>query len=124
MRGLALPGTITQRPLSTWVGSVNGGSWSNAANWDALPDGNNVAAVTIGSGSAAVVFDLAGTTSLQSINSAGGLTLAGGSIVTGSKKTQIKASVGVAGTRYTVTNRIVTSSSYTDDRSFVELDEQ
>ena len=53
-----------------------------------------------------------------------GLTLAGGSIVTGSKKTQIKASVGVAGTRYTVTNRIVTSSSYTDDRSFVVLGEE
>jgi len=50
-----------------------------------------------------------------------GLTLASGSIVTGSKKTQIKASGGSVGTRYTVTNRIVTSSSYTDDRSFIVI---
>lgn len=47
-----------------------------------------------------------------------GLTLSGGSIVTGSLKTQIKVTGGVVGTRYTVTNRIVTSSGYTDDRSF------
>jgi hypothetical protein len=79
--------TINQRPSSTWVGNVNGGFWSNAANWDALPDGNNVAAVTIGSGSANVVFDLAGTTNLQSINSAGGLTLAGGNLVIGNNLT-------------------------------------
>lgn len=50
-----------------------------------------------------------------------GLTLSGGSIVTGSKKTQIKVAGGVAGTRYTVTNRIITSSSYTDDRSFIVI---
>lgn len=50
-----------------------------------------------------------------------GLTLSGGSIVTGSLKTQIKVSGGTVGTRYTVTNRIVTSSSYTDDRSFIVI---
>ncbi len=50
-----------------------------------------------------------------------GLTLSAGSIVTGSKKTQITAAGGIEGTRYTLTNRIITSSSYTDDRSFVVI---
>jgi hypothetical protein len=43
------------------------------------------------------------------------------SIVTGSKKTQIKLSGGTTGVRYTVTNQIVTSSSITDERSFYVL---
>lgn len=50
-----------------------------------------------------------------------GLTLASSSIVTGNLKTQIKVSGGSEGTKYTITNSIVTSSGYHDDRSFVLL---
>ncbi len=46
------------------------------------------------------------------------LTTASGSIVNGSKKTQIKLSAGTLGAKYTVTNSIVTSSGVHDDRSF------
>jgi hypothetical protein len=49
------------------------------------------------------------------------LTTASGSIVNGSKKTQIKFSAGTLGVRYTVTNSIVTSSGVHDDRSFYVL---
>lgn len=52
------------------------------------------------------------------------LTAASPSIVTGSKKTQIKLSAGTLGVRYTVTNTIVTSSGITDERSFTVLVEQ
>lgn len=52
-------------------------------------------------------------------SSPAGLTLASGSIVTGSKQTQITASGGTVGGRYTVTNSIVTSGGFEDDRSFV-----
>lgn len=46
------------------------------------------------------------------------LTAASGSIVTGSKKTQIRLSAGTRGVRYTVTNSIITSSGVHDDQSF------
>jgi filamentous hemagglutinin family protein len=80
--------TINLRPVSSWVGPATG-LWSNAANWDALPDAANVLAVSIPSG-ANVVFDAAtGSTSLQSITSAGNLGLSGGSLsVSGSVNTQ------------------------------------
>ena len=71
--------TITQRPLSTWTASGSG-QWSNAGNWDALPDGSNVLAVSIPAG-VSVVYDAAvGTTSLQSVTSAGGFSLTGGNL--------------------------------------------
>ena len=70
---------ITQRPLSTWT-APGSGQWSNAGNWDALPDGTNVLAVSIPAG-VSVVYDAAvGTTSLQSVSSAGGFSLAGGNL--------------------------------------------
>ena len=50
-----------------------------------------------------------------------GLTEASSSIVTGSKKTQIRLSSGTAGVRYTVTNTITTSSGVVDERSFYVL---
>ncbi len=66
---------IRIRPLSTWQ-SGNGGNWSDAANWDALPDGNNVSAVLIPAGSGPVVFDAAvGPTVLQSLTNQGSLSL-------------------------------------------------
>jgi hypothetical protein len=40
------PARITQRPLSNWTGKASG-NWSDVANWDALPDGDNVASVAI-----------------------------------------------------------------------------
>lgn len=46
------------------------------------------------------------------------LTYANASIVTGSVKTQAVFSAGTLGGHYTVTNRIVTTNSYQDDRSF------
>jgi hypothetical protein len=47
-----------------------------------------------------------------------GLTLSGASIVGSSLKTVVTLTGGVLGTTYNVTNRIVTSSGVTDDRSF------
>lgn len=68
---------ITPRATSNWVGSTTG-AWSNAANWDVLPDGNNVLQVAIPVG-AGVVYDAgAGTTQVQTLSSAGSLTMAGG----------------------------------------------
>lgn len=52
------------------------------------------------------------------------LTTSSPSIVTGSLKTQVLLSAGTVGRKYTVTNQIVTTSSYTDDRSFVVLVQQ
>jgi hypothetical protein len=72
-------GTIQVRPLSTWVGPTNG-LWSNVSNWDALPDGANVLAVSIPVG-ANVVYDAGvGSTTLQSLASAGTLGLSGGNL--------------------------------------------
>jgi hypothetical protein len=52
------------------------------------------------------------------------LTASSPSIVTGSKKTQVRLSAGTEGLKYTVTNHITTSSGVIDDRSFIVLVEQ
>jgi filamentous hemagglutinin family protein len=72
---------ITVRPVSTWTGAVDR-QWANPGNWDALPDGVNVLAVSIPAGAAAgVVYDTAaGVTSLQSVNSVLPLSLTGGTL--------------------------------------------
>jgi hypothetical protein len=49
------------------------------------------------------------------------LVLSSPSIVTGSQKTQVTFAGGTAGVQYEVTNRITTSSGFTDDRSFYIL---
>ncbi len=68
---------ITVRPLSTWKGGASG-NWSEAANWDALPDLSNVLAVSVPAGS--VTYDAAaGSTNLTSLTAAG-LSIAGGSL--------------------------------------------
>lgn len=67
--------TIAVRPLATWRGPAGGG-WSNPANWDALPDRGNVAAVSIPA-SAQVVFDGSLQVSLESLSNAGSLELRG-----------------------------------------------
>jgi hypothetical protein len=75
---------ITIRPLATWTAGAVSGQWSNAANWDALPDGSNVAAVAIPAG-ATVTFDAAvGNTQVQTISSAGALNVSGGSLAVAS----------------------------------------
>ena len=68
---------ITVRPLSTWIGGSSG-NWSDAANWDVLPDLANVLAVSVPTGS--VTYDAAaGSTDVASL-SAAGLSIAGGSL--------------------------------------------
>lgn len=54
----------------------------------------------------------------------GVLTTASPSIVTGNLKTQVKLVGGTAGRRYTLTNHIVTSSGFADDRSCSVLVQQ
>lgn len=86
---------ISVRPQSTWTAG-SGGFWSNPANWDALPDANNVLAVVIPSGgSYQVVYDV-GTTTLQSLNSFQNLVLASGTlnIVTALGSTGLEQSGG------------------------------
>ncbi|MET0267584.1 MAG: YDG domain-containing protein, partial [Duganella sp.] len=78
-----LSGTITQRALSTWVGTGSG-VWSDAANWQdgVAPSGANVLAANLGNGSGVVTYDsAAGATTLATLNASGrGLTLSGGSL--------------------------------------------
>ncbi|MEI6734795.1 MAG: YDG domain-containing protein, partial [Comamonadaceae bacterium] len=71
-------GNITVRPLATWTAS-SGGSWGSAGNWDALPDGSNVLAVSIPS-NVSVTYDLPGSTTLQSFGGAGTLSVASGNL--------------------------------------------
>ena len=52
------------------------------------------------------------------------LTQASASIVTGSKKTQVRLSAGTVDVKYTVTNTITTSSGVIDERSFTVLVQQ
>jgi hypothetical protein len=67
--------TISVRPLATWT-ATSAGSWTNAANWDALPDRGNVEAVSIPAG-ASVSFDGSVPVTLASLANAGTLMLAG-----------------------------------------------
>ena len=75
-------GTITQRPTATWSGAAGNGLWSDAKNWDYLPDGSNVAAVA-GLGGATVIYDIGVQTVLNSLT-AGNLTITTGDLVLGS----------------------------------------
>ncbi len=78
------PGTITVRDLSIWTGLGGDFLWSNPANWDAIPDNQNVLAVLIPSGgSYQVKYDLSGTV-LQNIDSWQSLHVAAGSLAVGS----------------------------------------
>ncbi len=71
---------ITQRPLSTWIGRGDG-LWSDPANWDALPSGNNVLAVSIPGGTYTVSYNAgAGTTHLQTLSSGQNIFFSGGNL--------------------------------------------
>jgi len=52
------------------------------------------------------------------------LTLSNDSIVTGNQKTQVVLNAGTLGKKYTVTNRITTTSGYVEDMSFPVLVQQ
>jgi len=75
---------IAVRPLSTWTGA-GGGAWSSPSNWDALPDGNNVLAVSIPAGTGAITFDSSvGLVNLQALSSSRPLVITGGAVTVGS----------------------------------------
>lgn len=75
----------------------------------ALSDGETITASTwVTSGG--LVDDVTDTTPLS---------VGSFSIVTGSKKTQVKYAAGTVGQQYRVTNHITTSSGVVDDRSFL-----
>ena len=95
----ASTGNITQLQNVTWRGGATG-NWNTASNWtgNALPDGNNVATVTIPA-NVTVNYD-GGTTQLSSL-SAGNLAISGGSLTVGTLP---------ALTSYTQTGGSLTSS--------------
>uniref|UniRef100_UPI0026098F7D beta strand repeat-containing protein n=1 Tax=Janthinobacterium sp. TaxID=1871054 RepID=UPI0026098F7D len=77
--------TISQKLLSTWIGSGNG-LWSDAANWDGgvVPEGANVLAVDFSHSNGIVTYNAAaGSTTLKNLNLATGLVLTGGSLSLG-----------------------------------------
>jgi hypothetical protein len=71
---------ISQLASVTWLGGM--GNWSNAAKWfgGALPDGDNVATVVIPAGSVVTFDSSVAPTTLDSLNSSGGLVMASGSL--------------------------------------------
>jgi filamentous hemagglutinin family protein len=81
-----LNSSITALAAATWTGSADT-SWTNPSNWvgGVVPDLGNVQSVTIPAGAGSVVFDAAaGTTSLQSLNSARPISVTGGNLQIGS----------------------------------------
>jgi hypothetical protein len=86
---------ITVRPLSTWTASGSG-AWGSASNWDALPDGANVLAVSIPAGVSVSYDGSVVATQLQSLSAGGGLSMAGGqlSIASGLSTSQYSQSGG------------------------------
>lgn len=74
-------GTVTQRPTSVWSGGGAGNAWSSAANWDALPDGVNVANVIIPAGVGPIIFDgSVAETILQSLVSGSPISVSAGAL--------------------------------------------
>ena len=65
LTGVSGSGTITQLPSVTWTGGTTG-NWSSSTNWagGAIPDGANVAAVTIPPGTTVTYDSAVATTTL------------------------------------------------------------
>jgi hypothetical protein len=78
-RAASNSGTITPAPLATWVGGSTG-QWSTASNWTALPDGNNVLAVSIPTGTTVSFDSGVAATTLQSLTSLGTLAFTGSNL--------------------------------------------
>jgi hypothetical protein len=99
--------TINPRAQSVWTGA-SGGNWSDARNWDVLPVGNSVLSVLVNNGTNVTYDAAAGSSSLQSIRTNGGFTMAGGALnVSGSLLAAQYAQTGgaVTGTgSFAVTN--------------------
>lgn len=107
--GGAHKATITVRPLSTWIGGPSG-AWSNPANWDALPDGNNVLAVSIPVGTAVAFDSTLGNLKLNSLTGGGSLSLTGGSLSVASAINV--AQFNMSGGALDVTGAMSVTSSY------------
>ncbi|MBK9623553.1 MAG: hypothetical protein IPO38_03045 [Rhodocyclaceae bacterium] len=79
-------GTITQLGSVNWLSNVSTGDWANASNWagGALPDGSNVANVTLPAGVSVSFSGTTAATTLTSLSGSGAtLALQGGSLTTG-----------------------------------------
>jgi hypothetical protein len=73
---------ITARPLSNWVSQASG-QWSLASNWDVMPSTGNVLAVSIPAGTTVTIDKNVVSTSLQTVNSLGKVSMVGGSLSVG-----------------------------------------
>src|SRR5471032_2265510 len=108
--------SISQKLLSTWIGSGNG-LWSDAANWDGgvVPEGANVLAVDFSHSNGIVTYNAAaGNTVLKNLNSATGLLLTGGSLTLGESAQDHSVLGGSAGLEITGGNLLLNGSLSAD----------
>src|SRR5450830_1694598 len=108
--------TISQKLLSTWIGSGNG-LWSDAANWDGgvVPEGANVLAVDFSHSNGIITYNAAaGNTSLKTLNLSSGLLLTGGSLSLGENAQDHSVLSGNAGLEITGGNLLLNGSLSTD----------
>src|SRR5450830_262296 len=114
--GATTRATISQKLLSTWIGSGNG-LWSDAANWDGgvVPEGANVLAVDFSHSNGIVTYNAAaGNTSLKTLNLSSGLLLTGGSLSLGENAQDHSVLSGNAGLEITGGNLLLNGSLSTD----------
>ena len=95
--------SITVRPLSTWTGASSL-LWSDPGNWDVVPDGANVAVVSIPAGANVNYNTAAGNTTLQSLGDGGALSITGGTLTVGSITVAGGASLTLAGGGFSSTS--------------------
>ncbi|MFZ4875522.1 beta strand repeat-containing protein, partial [Janthinobacterium sp. Mn2066] len=108
--------TISQKLLSTWIGSGNG-LWSDAANWDGgvVPEGANVLAVDFSHSNGIVTYNAAaGSTILKNLNLSSGLLLTGGSLSLGENAQDHSVFGGSAGLEITGGNLLLNGSLSAD----------
>ena len=90
-------------PEAKWLGGGSSNAWSDPKNWDALPDGSNVLAVNLPASATNVRLDSnVGAVSLQTLTSAGMLSVEGSSLqvrngITTAGYNQTGGTVGGAG---------------------------
>ena len=91
--------SITPAASVAWTGAGTSGNWSNAANWvgNVLPQAGDVKSVSIPAG-VSVAYDAgAGATNLESLTSAGNLTLSAGALSVGSAQMSHGAALAIQG---------------------------
>ena len=113
-----LSATIAQRAASTWIAGTTG-TWSNPANWDAIPDRANVLDVAIPAGVTVQFDSAAGATQLRSLTSAGALTLTGGSLAV-AKSLSTSNYVQTGGT-LSGTGALTVSTSFSQSGGSIDL---